>query len=133
MIKRWDDGRIKFSQNDKSPEEWYKLIWHKGSPVYRRDKENILIQVGSMGVYFNGKWVSIGYNDLDRHVFKKILPILKRKWQSEYEYLKEKTNYMYYVENNIDYTFERFCHFDIYKPVNFKSVYEVLEEDRNGN
>lgn len=131
MIKRWNDGRVKFSQNDENKEEWFKLVWHKGSPVYRRDKENILIQVGDMSVYFNGKWVNIGYNDLDRHVFKKILPILKRKWQHEYEYLKERTKYMYYVQNNIDYTFERMCGLNLYKPVNWKSVYEVLEEDKN--
>ena len=128
MIKRWPKGdgligAIKYSVNDNNLDEWYKLIHHKGEIIYRRDRLNTKFMWKGTHIYFNGNWPDIGYNDLEKFL-KRIMPKIKKKWPEEYEYWQNKIKWNYYQNNHIDYNYSYELGFNVYKPVDYKSIYE---------
>ena len=41
---------------------------------------------------------------------------MEYEWPEEYKIWKDRVNYMYYVDNNLDYVAERFLEGVIYRP-----------------
>ena len=108
----WPDGRIKFRGNSES---WFKVYWHDGYPIYRRDKDRTMFCWKTTRVYYNNGWPDIGFNDLEKFL-KRIIPKLKKDWPEEYEIWKDRVKHMYYVDNKLDYVAERFLEGIIYRP-----------------
>ena len=109
----WPDGRVKYRYG--GPNDWFKVYWHDGTPIYRRDADKTMFCWNYTRIYYSEGWPDIGYNDLNKFL-KRIMPKLKKDWPEEYKYWEDKLKYMYYVDNNLDYEVESFLQITIYKP-----------------